>query len=437
MSELFGTDGIRGRSGQAPLDDDGLRRIAKVIDSDLPPGAAIVFGRDTRESGPSMIKSLVTSMVDRPLYDLGIVTTPMVACETVRRNAALGVMVTASHNPAPDNGLKFFGADGFKIERERARRWSSAFYTTTADLQAGAASLVACKPSHYSDMVMGHFGNDKLSSIKVVFDLAHGAATGRMPALCQQLGLNASFVADEIDGKRINQHVGALHPQRLAARVKSLNAHIGFAFDGDGDRLVVIDHQGNTVPGDVVLFALAECLRREGHDVKRVYGTILAGQGLHDALAKKGAELIRTPVGDQYLLEGLRKSGDILGGEPSGHYIQMDLLNAGDGFLPALRLLRHLTSDAKLIQEASQQVPRYPCLERNIRISKREPIEGIGPLNDIKGTIDRELEDQGRLVLRYSGTEPLLRLFIEAKSLEKVAPLVDTFAAKAEELLNG
>ena len=432
---LFGSDGIRGVAGTYPLDASTLTRIGQVIHEDLGAGVVVV-GRDTRPSGRQICEQVLGMLKDADVLDLGIVPTPAVACETKSRHADLGIMITASHNPAKDNGLKFFGSDGFKISRERAKQWEQRVAQTPEISSRTSLSCQTVSATHYEDLVRSHFQQD-WGGLKVIFDLAHGAAVNMVPRVCRSIGLDAQYLAGSRDGERINAGVGALHPHKLAEQVLSQRADVGFAFDGDADRLVVVDRHGNCVPGDVVMYILAQCYVREGKNLDRLFGTVLSGQGLEDALRGMNIALERTPVGDQHILDGLRSTGALFGGEPSGHLIQMDLLPAGDGLLAALRILRHLTQDSDLIVKARQAVPSYPTYESNIQVNHKPDIHDVPALRDLAMTIERALDGTGRWVLRYSGTEPLLRVFAETKHMDTVKPMLDSFCRIAKEVLNG
>lgn len=434
MTPLFGTDGIRGTFGQAPMDETTVRRLACVIGAGLNSDATVVIGRDSRQSGP-LIARFLQDHLGCQVIDLGVVTTPIVAWETSERAADLGIMITASHNPPADNGLKFFASNGYKIDPELAARWSEQL-SQVQSVRSNQADHCVATPDHYLALVKQQFGQDCWGGLKVVFDLAHGGAAGWVKTACDGLGLDAVWVADSADGEKINMGVGAMAPGRLAQAVLHHEADVGFAFDGDGDRLVVVDREGRVVSGDAVLFALANCYRLEKKHLKRVVGTVLCGQGLSEALNALDLKLVRTAVGDQHILRELRRSGELLGGEPSGHIIQMDLLGAGDGLFAALRLLRHLVTDKNLLQASQEQIPSYPTLEHNLRVRHKPDISSVPELQLKCEEIERLLAGQGRWILRYSGTEPLLRIFVEAKNLSAVEGPVNAFARKAEEVLN-
>ncbi len=413
---IFGTDGIRGKAGQFPLDSRTVQKLSRVLKRWLPHGGAVVIGSDTRSSCEELKSFLLADWSDLRIADLGVAPTPAVAFETQARGADLGVMITASHNPPQDNGLKFFDARGLKISSEQAQRWSdqvSAEPQATA-LRGGAPQTA--QADRYRDFIRARFSPADFHGLRLGFDLANGASVHLAKRVLADLEIDAMLTGDAPDGGNINCGVGALHPETIASVAADHGLDAGFAMDGDGDRLAV----STTVPvhGDVVLFALFRLMRAEGVAVDTVVGTILCGLGLEEALRKEGCALERTPVGDQNVLAEMTARGLPLGGEPSGHLIQSDLFPAGDGLLGALRLARGLKQNPDLLRQAHAATPMYPVFEKSYRVAAKPPLEEVAAVQAEVSALRRRLGDAGRLILRYSGTEPKIRVFVEARDLE-------------------
>ena len=421
---IFGTDGIRGKMGVAPLDETTIRKLGHVLGQWLGYDAAIVIGSDTRASCSAIATWLTHQLGVRTIDDLGVVPTPVVAYETKARGARLGIMITASHNPAGDNGIKFFDDQGLKIPYKLAQAWSAAVAAAPEPPPAQAPLTRAAEPVHYQNLVLEHFSAADFQGMRLGFDLANGAAFQLVPALCRALEIDAVFLADQPDGSNINQNVGAMHPQKLSSYVSQQRLDLGFAFDGDGDRLVLV--APDQIHGDIALYLLHRILREEGTRVSAVVGTIMCGLGLERCLETEGLELLRTPVGDQNVLAEMVASDLPLGGEPSGHLIQGDLFPAGDGFLAALRLARGLRRNPDLLSAARAAVPIYPYFEKAVPVARKPPIDSLPELQTAIDTLQAEVSAHGRLIVRYSGTEPKLRLYLEAPDLTPYRPALAT-----------
>jgi len=412
---IFGTDGIRGRMGVPPLDGPTIRKLSRVIGAWLGEGAPVVIGRDTRASSQELAAWITGHLGPRLIADLGVVPTPTVAYETKARGARLGIMITASHNPAGDNGLKFFDSLGLKIPYSLAWTWSAAATEAAEPPPGPVPPTTPAAPDHYRSLVLRHFLPADFSGLRLGFDLANGATVKLIPEITGLLGIEATFLAANPDGFNINRDAGAMHPGTLASMVKGRDLDFGFAFDGDGDRLVLV--APDPVHGDIVLYVLAHILQREGIPITTLAGTIMCGLGLERCLRAEGVDLLRTPVGDQNVLAEMVARDLPLGGEPSGHLIQADLFAAGDGFLAALRLARGLRRHPDLLPAARERVAIYPYYEKALPVLRKPPLATLPDLQAAIGELRDSLSTDGRLIVRYSGTEPKLRVFLEAPDL--------------------
>lgn len=414
---IFGTDGLRAPFNQEPLTQPTITKLSSVLANWLPASARVVLGHDTRSSYTVIKDWITTHWHNVEIIDLGTVPTPVVAFETQARNAHLGVMITASHNPASDNGLKFFDHTGLKILYDQAKAWS-AQVEACDELPApkGKPRLSSAQPKHYLEMLQKHFGPQDFTGAPVAFDFANGAASDCGPVWCGTLGIQATYLGDRPNGQNINLNVGALFAEQLASLCRNKNINVGFALDGDGDRLIVTDRFG-VVPGDVTLYALKNILAAKHGKPQKVVGTVMCGMGLEETLAEEGIELVRTPVGDQHVLAEMVNNDIMLGGEPSGHLLQGDLFLAGDGFLAALRLAQALQENPDLLREARAAVPMYPVFEKAYKVKRKTPLEDIRELQECIERIKQRTQDGGRMIIRYSGTEAKLRVYVESRDL--------------------
>jgi len=416
---IFGTDGIRAPFGQFPLNEETVRKLSDVLAVWAPKNALIVLGSDSRASCGELKRWLLSGLDGARVLDLGLVPTPVAAYETQARGAALGVMLTASHNPPEDNGLKFFDGQGLKILYDQARQWSDQVSTRETVASGRGPEPEPAFADNYRQMILTHFSPEDFRGLRLGFDLANGAGAKLVKKLAAELELDAHFVGDVPNGTNINQGVGALYPETIARLIKDRGLDIGFALDGDGDRLQAAAPA--PVHGDVVLYALFRLMRAEGLKLDSVAGTILCGLGLEERLRQEGCALVRTPVGDQNVLAEMIARDLPLGGEPSGHLIQADLFPAGDGFLAALRLARGLRDNPSLLRDAEAAVPRYPVFEQSYRVKSKPPLEEVAAVTRAAEALRAKMGEIGRLILRYSGTEPKIRVFVEAPDLDPLS----------------
>lgn len=425
--KLFGTDGVRGKAGEAPLDQRTIwaigRALARVLASDLGRAARVVVGRDTRESGPVVEAAIASGVAaEGGSFDTsGVITTPGVACVTRLEGYDAGVVVSASHNPYRDNGIKVFSPTGRKLddaaeaEIERLVPELVAEYDTTATIDtlvenpAHAARYLA----YLRDEVAA--GLD-LSGVRLALDCANGAAHALAPALFSSLGAEVHAIGVDPDGRNINEGCGSLHLEALCAETVSRGAHLGVAFDGDADRALFVDAGGRVVDGDRILYLLALDLDSRGElDGKKVVATVMSNIGLELALGAHGIALSRTAVGDKYVLDELVRGGGSVGGEQSGHIIFPKISLAGDGMITALEVLSALRHSGRSLEDLASGMERYPQVLVNVPVRERRPFEDVPEIAAVAAEVERELEGSGRLLLRYSGTELLARVMIEGK----------------------
>lgn len=429
MKALFGTDGIRGEAGKFPLDRDTVKRIGFSLAGYLKKSAAkpavIVIGRDTRESGSWLEESLIAGArnAGAECHSAGIITTPGVAYLTGHLNANAGVVISASHNPYHDNGIKIFSPSGQKIADDVERLIEADIFagveppaSTLKSTDAPAASEQL--QSRYLDFLANRIGHDlSLDGLKIVVDCANGASYRLAPLLFQQLGATVVAINAEPDGRNINLNSGSLHIEGLQQRVVTENADLGVAFDGDADRSLFADHEGQYVDGDATLWVLAGYLQAKNQlKDNTVVATVMSNIGLEIALRGKGIKLERTAVGDKYVLETLLRLGASLGGEQSGHVILPALSLAGDGMITTLSLLRALQESQSSLAEMTSGFQRYPQTLVNVRVKEKLPFANLAAVTEATNEVEQRLGQNGRLLLRYSGTEPLARVMIEGQN---------------------
>lgn len=443
MKALFGTDGIRGEAGIFPLDRATAKQIgfslANYLKKSSGRNGVIVVGRDTRESGDWLEQSLIAgaSTAGAECHAAGVITTPGVAFLTGALKADAGVVISASHNPYHDNGIKIFSATGQKIDDSVERIIEAdIFATSTSDkslTQDTNPSTDHAKElqTRYLDFLSNHIGRDlKLEQLTIVVDCANGASYGLAPKLFERLGARVIAINAEPDGRNINLNSGSLHIEGLQKKVIDEKADIGVAFDGDADRSLFVDHEGKFVDGDATLLVLAEHLqanRQLNNDT--VVATVMSNIGLEIALREKNIKLVRTDVGDKYVLEELLRLGASLGGEQSGHVILPALSLAGDGMITALCLIRALKHSGKSLAQATERFQRYPQTLVNVRVKEKPPFGDLPAVTKATAEVERHLGNEGRLLLRYSGTEPLARVMIEGQNQTEIESYAQQIAA--------
>lgn len=431
MKALFGTDGIRGEAGQFPLDPATVTAIGFSLASHLAASGVapkIITGRDTRESGASIEEALIegASRAGAECLSAGVITTPGVAFVTRKEQASAGVVISASHNPYHDNGIKIFAPSGRKMDDSVERQIEADVYSKIEVPAASTQSLAAAKEEQlheeYLSFLADEIGNGlDLKGLTIVVDCANGASSALAPTLFERLGAKVIAINCTPDGRNINRDCGSLHIDSLRDKVIKEQADLGVAFDGDADRSLFVDGEGNFVDGDATLLALATHL--QSHDRLKgdvVVATVMSNIGLEIALRSAGIQLVRTDVGDKYVLEELLRRGASLGGEQSGHIILPDLSLAGDGMITSLCLLRALSESRKTLAEMTAGFKRYPQILLNVRVREKVPFSDLAPVQAEVKEVEELLSQKGRLLLRYSGTEPLARVMIEGEDQRQI-----------------
>ncbi len=441
--QYFGTDGLRGRAGQFPLDPPTVYALGRAAGRILGgKDARALVAADTRESCGWIASHLVAGLRETGVECLyaGVMPTPAVARLCAEERFTFGAMISASHNPYEDNGIKFFSGDGFKLPDDTEHHIETALDGLLPYLGSSVPSVELGPPSadfsgRYLSWLESLWEGADLSGFKVVLDCANGAAHEAAPALFGRLGAKVSAFAIEPDGRNINAGCGSLHTDVLARRVRDEGAHFGFAFDGDADRCLAVTSAGRVLDGDVILYRDAQRRVKRGTLWGRwVVGTVMSNLWLEQALQAERLRFFRAPVGDRYVLQCMVDRGAILGGEPSGHVLFLDQATTGDGLLTALAYAS-LARDAGSMDAIAEGITPYPQVLSNIRVGRRVPLQEQ-PL--IQQALDEEtsgLEGRGRIVLRYSGTEPLLRLMVEAQSAEVVNGVVERLGKVLRETL--
>ena len=436
MKALFGTDGIRGEAGRFPLDAATVQTIGFSLARHLAETITepkIIIGRDTRESGEWLERALVEGASEAGVACLsaGVITTPGVAYLTRKLNASAGVVISASHNPYQDNGIKIFSPTGKKIadslERQIERDIERGF---KSDLKSGSAAsrerlskkplptAAASARNDYLNFLTNEIAHDlSLHHLTIVVDCANGASTNFAPQLFENLGTHVIAINNNPDGRNINLNSGSLHIESLIETVTKQKADLGVAFDGDADRALFVDGKGGFVDGDATLWVLANYLRAHGRlKDDTVVATVMSNVGLEIALRAANISLVRTDVGDKYVLDELLRLGTSLGGEQSGHIIMPELSLAGDGMITALCLLRALRETGKTLAQATAGFQQYPQVLVNVRVREKLPFADLPAVQTEVRDVEERLSHKGRLLLRYSGTEPLARVMIEGES---------------------
>jgi len=434
----FGTDGIRGTVGQAPITPDFVMRLAHAVgrvlrQTDQHP--VVLIGKDTRISG-YMVESALESGFNSAGVDvvlLGPVPTPAVAYLTRAQRASLGVVISASHNPYDDNGIKFFSAKGAKLSDE----WESKVealvdeppvWVSSADL--GKAKRLDDAAGRYIEFCKSTFSNDfTLKGMKIVVDAANGAAYQIAPKVFHELGADVIAIGCSPDGLNINKGVGATHPEALVAAVQQHGANYGIALDGDADRLQVVDNTGRLYNGDELLYLMVSDRIARDEVVPGVVGTLMTNMAVELALKRKGIEFIRSKVGDRYVLEALLEKSWLLGGEGSGHLLALDKHTTGDGLISALQVLQACVATGQTMSQLLAEVTLFPQVLINVRIAKDQNWKDSPQLAAVTQAVETELGDTGRILIRASGTEPLVRVMVEAKDLAMAKRCAEKLAA--------
>lgn len=445
MGKYFGTDGVRGEANieLTPELAFKLGRFGGYVLSQHEEETPLVFvGRDTRISGEMLEHALIAGLlsVGIRVYKLGVIATPGVAYLVRTEKASAGVMISASHNPAMDNGIKFFGGDGFKLDDDRELEIEALLDAPDDTLPRPSAQGLGTVMEYpeglrkYQEFLVST--GVQLDGLHVVLDTANGAASTSARQVFADLGAQLTVIGETPDGLNINDGVGSTHPEHLQEKVKEVGATIGLAFDGDSDRLIAVDENGEIVDGDKIMYIIGSYLSSQGLLEKNtIVTTVMSNLGFHKALDAKGIHKAITAVGDRYVVEEMRKSGYNLGGEQSGHVVIMDYNTTGDGQLTGVQLTKIMQETGKKLSELAAEVTIYPQKLVNIRVenSMKDKAMEVPAIREIIEKMEAEMAGNGRILVRPSGTEPLLRVMAEAPTHEEVDYYVDTIAAVVQE----
>ena len=427
---LFGTDGVRARAGEYPLDHETVARIGAALVRVLQPRHSdrvkFVVGRDTRESGDWIARELARGVRSQQgeLVSAGVIPTPAVAYVTRSLGFDAGLVISASHNPFEDNGIKVFSGLGEKFSESLEREVEG--IVADSSWTVGGSADEPVPQTDVSDAYISHTlaslpEPQRLGRLHLAVDAANGATTTVAPRIFRQLGYEVELLGVDPDGRNINLNAGSTHPQALSSIVRARGCRLGVAFDGDGDRAIFVDAQGRVVDGDAVLLMCARQMKTQGRLAgNSVVATVMSNIGLELALRASGIELIRTSVGDKYVMEEMSKRGLSLGGEQSGHIIFSDHLFTGDGIATALNVLRVMADTGRELADLASELVTYPQVLVNVRVRERKDLSTIPPVADAMRRVEERLSGSGRLLVRYSGTEPLLRIMIEGKNQQEI-----------------
>jgi phosphoglucosamine mutase len=436
MPRLFGTDGIRGVAGASPLDPPTVARIGAAIVRAVQFGrpARLVVGRDTRESGEWIERELARGAASEGalVVSAGVVPTPAVAYLAGKLDFDFGVVISASHNPYRDNGIKVFSGRGEKFGESQERAverlvadpsWS---VSAAAEARLERAELLDEYFTHIRQLLpdAGVLGGAKLA-----IDMANGATTATAGRVLGEAGFDLVKLGDSPDGRNINLACGSTHPAGLSTAVVAEGCRLGAAFDGDGDRVILVDHLGRVIDGDAILLMLALHYQRQGRlRMDTVVATVMSNIGLEIALKQRGIRLVRTPVGDKHVMEAMIQHGYVLGGEQSGHVILSEHLFTGDGLGTTLAVLRTMAETGRELADLSSELVTYPQTLVNVRVRDKQPVEDVPAVAEAMRRVETALGGHGRLLVRYSGTEPLLRIMIEGQNQSTVQAWAEEIA---------
>ena len=450
--QLFGTDGIRGVAGEFPLTVESTYLIGRALGHDLirsAPRASVVIGQDTRESSSWIADRVLLGLVSSgcEVHSAGVITTPGVAYLARSRKHAAGVVISASHNPWTDNGIKVFSGDGYKLPDSHELAIEQEIFALLQNPERHVPVSVKPAPSlpgeadlryAYIEWLAQNVKTD-LKRLRVLVDCAHGAATAEAPELFRLCGIQANYLSACPDGKNINDNCGALHPEALSKAIaeKKGQFDLGITFDGDADRALFSDANGRVVNGDAVLLLVARDLQSRGVLTgSMIVATTMSNMGLEIALREAGIRMLRASVGDKYVLEEMLKTGAILGGEQSGHIIFRDGdATTGDGLLTALRVMEIMARTGRSLAELIGDLKVLPQTIQNVRVREKLPFAQVPEIQRTIESAERELDGNGRVVVRYSGTEALARVMVEAESEEKMRALAGNIAGAIKDAL--
>jgi phosphoglucosamine mutase len=443
MGRLFGTDGIRGTAGEPPLDAATTARIGAALAATISTAAGgpvrVLVGRDTRESGPAIEAALARGIraAGGEVASAGVLPTPAIAYLTAHLGFTAGVVISASHNPYQDNGIKVFSAAGRKLEDDdeaAIERAVTAGGAVPAAAGAGAVPAVDGRDAYIAHLTAILDGAPPPGPLRVALDCANGATAAVAPRLFEALGLEHRVLAGAPDGRNINRECGSTAPAGLAAAVVEGGYDLGVAFDGDGDRAIFVDARGRVVDGDAVIYLCAKHLRAESALAgDGVVATVMSNIGLELALADLGLTLVRCPVGDRHVVQEMRRRGLVIGGEQSGHIVFAGDLWTGDGLGTALHVLRTMAATGRSLDALAGELVTYPQVLLNLRVAEKVDLATVPAVAAVIARVEETLAGHGRLLVRYSGTEPLLRVMLEGRDRGEIdrlgAEIIDAVRA--------
>ena len=447
MGKYFGTDGVRGEANVelTPEMAFKLGRFGGYVLSQHELGTPKVYvGRDTRISGQMLASSLISGLlsVGIEVYDLGVIATPGVAYLVKKDGASAGVMISASHNPALDNGIKFFGGDGYKLEDEKELEIEALIDAEEDTLPRPSAQGLGMLHDYIEGVrkyqaFLKTTAEGNFEGYKVVLDTANGAAYTSARAVFADLEANLTVIGENPDGLNINVKVGSTHPEAMAKKVVETGSDLGLAFDGDADRLIAVDENGEIVDGDKIMFIVGKYLLEQGKLAQdTLVTTVMSNLGFHLALEEAGINSVITAVGDRYVVEEMKKNNYNFGGEQSGHMIFLDYNTTGDGQLSAIQLLKVMRETGKTLSELASEVTIYPQKLVNVRVkdnAAKKSAMDVPAIQKVISEMETSMNGKGRILVRPSGTEPLLRVMAEAPTHEQVDHVVDTIVEVVEE----
>lgn len=428
----FGTDGVRGRAGETPITAEFAEKLGRALVRVLGKRQPVIaIGRDTRESGPRLEAALARGLASAggEVRLLGVLPTPGVAAFVVANRLDAGAVISASHNPAHDNGIKFFSGDGFKLPDATELALEQQLEGPATDGAGAVAALDHAAPQYVAHALQSLPAGFSLHGLKVAVDCANGAAGETTPAALRALGAEVYLFHATPDGSNINAGCGSTVSREISRLVKETGAQVGLSHDGDADRLLLCDETGDPLDGDELLaMAALDLLRRGELAGQTVVATVMSNLGLDEAIEEAGGKVLRTAVGDRYVLEAMRKGGFILGGEQSGHLIFLRHGTTGDGLVSALQIFRLMAESGKPLSELRQVLRKYPQAQRAVAVKSKPPLESVPAIQSALAAAEQALAPRGRVLVRYSGTEPKLRILLEGREAGLLETLADRIA---------
>ena len=449
--KLFGTDGIRGQANTHPMTSEVMLELGRALAQvfRLAPGTGrrhtVLIGKDTRRSGYMFEDALAAGLCSMgvDVLQVGPIPTPGLAFLTVDMRCDAGAMISASHNAFQDNGVKFFSRDGFKLPDEIEARIEQLMYSEQLDklrpsgMDIGRAQRIDDATGRYIVFLKKTFPRElSLEGLRIAVDCANGAAYKVAPTVLAELGAEVIPIAASPDGQNINDGCGALHPELLCGVVREYRADLGIALDGDADRVVLIDERGGVIDGDQIVALSALALKREGRlHGDRVVGTTMSNLGLELELRRHGIELLRTDVGDRYMVEAMRAHDLVLGGESSGHVVFLEHNTTGDGLLTALQVLALRQREGRPLSLLARVFEPCPQKLRSVRVREKPPLESLDELQALVGRVESDLAGRGRVLVRYSGTEPLARVMVECQDADRIDSALEELCKEIDRVI--